>query len=115
MEGGKEEASVALPLTGDCWNADGSICHPLPSHTHLLSEGLTLSFPLSCFLLPPSSLPLSLFLAAELIGSSPTPPPEKLCHLLFLFNLEKVHSFLDLGVKNTNAVTIHSQTNSTSD
>lgn len=60
MEGGKEEASVALPLTGDCWNADGSICHPLPSHTHLLSEGLTLSFPLSCFLLPLSSLPPSL-------------------------------------------------------
>lgn len=41
-EGREEEASVALPLTGDCWNADRSICHPLPSHTHLLSEGLTL-------------------------------------------------------------------------
>lgn len=46
---------MALPLTGDCWNADRSICHPLPSHTHLLSEGLTLIPSLS--LSPPSLSP----------------------------------------------------------
>lgn len=55
MEGEEEEeASALLPQSGDCWNVDRSICHPLPSHTHLLSEGLTLSL----FLL--RSLPLSL-------------------------------------------------------
>lgn len=55
MEGEGEEASALLPQSGDCWNADRSICHPLPSHTHLLSEGPALS----AFLLGPPPLFLS--------------------------------------------------------
>ncbi|KAI9525600.1 hypothetical protein NQZ68_006149 [Dissostichus eleginoides] len=31
-EGAGEEASALLPQSGDCWNTDRSICHPLP-HT----------------------------------------------------------------------------------
>lgn len=38
---GGKEASV-LPQSGDCWNADRSICHGLLSHTNLLSKGPTL-------------------------------------------------------------------------
>lgn len=60
MEGEGKEASALLPQSGDCWNADRSICHALPSHTHLLSEGLTLSIFLLC------SLPLSLLAPASL-------------------------------------------------
>lgn len=58
MEGEGEKASALLPQSGDCWNADRSICHPLPSHTHLLSEGLTLSIFL--LFLPPTLAPASL-------------------------------------------------------
>lgn len=60
MEGEGEEASALLPQSGDCWNADRSICHPLPSHTHLLSEGPTL--PVFLLLLPPTLSPPSCFL-----------------------------------------------------
>lgn len=49
------EASALLPQSGDCWNVDRSICHPLPSRTHLLSKGPTLSI----------FLPLSLLTAAS--------------------------------------------------
>lgn len=60
MEGEGEEASVLLPQSGDCWNADRSICHPLPSHSHLLSEGLTLPIVLLRSLPLPPLAPASL-------------------------------------------------------
>lgn len=68
MEGEGEEASVLLPQSGDCWSADRSICHPLPSHSHLLSEGLTLPTVLLCSLPLPLLAPASLWLC-EALGS----------------------------------------------
>lgn len=78
--GGK--ASVLLPQSSDCWNADRSICHPLPSHTHLLSEGLTLSIFLLC------SLSLSLLSQTSLsflvIVWSSWAPPLEISNIVFL-------------------------------
>lgn len=64
-EGGGK-ASALLPQSHDCWNADRSICHGLPSHTHLLSEGLTLT----------SLLLYSLWAVLMMVWSSWTPPLE---------------------------------------
>ena len=58
----REEASV-LPQSGDCWNADRSICHGLLSHTHLLPKGPAL------FLFHPHGLSISLYLFLSLLLS----------------------------------------------